>query len=113
MANQSRSHKRPCDAQSKIDYVFSTATDLKKEQLPYTFGLFGSWGSGKTSLLSLLSKDQRIGNYIPLYFNAWKYAGIDDIYSILTYKILTTISSHYKIEKSDIKMSKVTRVGPE
>ncbi|MCP4746925.1 MAG: hypothetical protein GY874_12430 [Desulfobacteraceae bacterium] len=41
---------------------------------PFTIGIFGEWGTGKTSLLRLirdnLSEDC---NFIPVWFNAWMY----------------------------------------
>jgi len=45
-------------------------------QTPFTVGVFGTWGSGKTSLLQLL--DARLqkdypGKFLPVWFNPWIY----------------------------------------
>jgi len=92
---------------AKMEYILNTIKQLKNEQYPYTFGLFGSWGSGKTTFLSFLSKNKETEKYNPIYFNAWKYAGINDISSILTYKILTKLSQLSTVEKAELKISNI------
>ncbi|MDO9710636.1 KAP family P-loop NTPase fold protein [Paracraurococcus lichenis] len=60
-------------------------------RLPFTIGMFGGWGTGKTTTLGLLAN--RIldgGADAPrvIYFNAWKYAGFMEIVPSLIYKVL-------------------------
>jgi hypothetical protein len=57
---------------------------------PYVFGIFGEWGIGKTSAMSLLStslENEFVGNVaydIPIWINAWKYENeVNMIYPIL------------------------------
>ena len=41
---------------------------------PLTLGLFGSWGSGKTSLMTMLRDLVLAGaRHRTVWFNAWKY----------------------------------------
>lgn len=41
---------------------------------PFTIGVFGEWGSGKTSLLRLIKNNfQKDYNVLPIWFNAWMY----------------------------------------
>ncbi len=41
---------------------------------PFTFGVFGEWGSGKTSLLRLIEKQLKDKKpVVPVWFNAWRY----------------------------------------
>lgn len=41
---------------------------------PITIGIFGSWGTGKTSLMKMLANDvQRNSSNRVVWFNAWKY----------------------------------------
>lgn len=45
---------------------------------PFTIGVFGEWGTGKTSLLQMIKndlelKDQGKHDIITVWFNAWKY----------------------------------------
>ena len=63
---------------------------VRNGELPHTLGIFGGWGSGKTTFLALLSK--QLNGAIPdasiIYFNSWKYAGLTEIVPALIYKIL-------------------------
>lgn len=58
---------------------FSTYSDIIASTIkgtpgPFTIGIFGEWGTGKTSLLNLI-KDKLTSDYnvIPVWFNAWMY----------------------------------------
>lgn len=80
-------------------YVESLAdVCLEPEIAPLTVGIFGSWGSGKTSLMRMLRahieartpKDGADGNprIVTLWFNAWRYEGKEEIQSALIHAIL-------------------------
>jgi hypothetical protein len=65
------------------------AERVNKGDLPYTLGVFGGWGSGKTTFLALLAEElKEIKGARIIYFNSWKYAGLADILPSLIYKIL-------------------------
>lgn len=57
-------------------YVDSIKKYLEKCQSPFTISIYGSWGSGKTTLKNFLieeiKKDQN-STIFPIDFNAWKY----------------------------------------
>lgn len=41
---------------------------------PFTIGIFGEWGTGKTSLMRLIEENvKQQKNIIPVWFNAWLY----------------------------------------
>lgn len=43
---------------------------------PFTAGIFGEWGTGKTSLMRMIEKylqDQDKKNVITIWFNAWRF----------------------------------------
>src|SRR5580692_11057465 len=62
---------------------------IRSGNLPYTIGVFGGWGSGKTTFLALLAKRlEETEEFKTIYFNAWKYAGFMEIVPSLIYKIL-------------------------
>lgn len=66
---------------------------IKQERLPYTVGLFGTWGAGKTTFLALLAQELSSSKVVQspckvVYFNAWKYAGFMEIVPSLIYKVL-------------------------
>lgn len=57
--------------------------------LPYSMGVFGGWGTGKTTFLALLASELEANPaYRIIYFNSWKYAGFTEIVPALIYKIL-------------------------
>ena len=62
---------------------------IRNGQLPYTLGIFGGWGTGKTTFLAMLAKELEPSNNCKVvYFNSWKYAGFMEIVPALIYKIL-------------------------
>jgi formylglycine-generating enzyme required for sulfatase activity len=43
---------------------------------PFTFGIFGEWGSGKTSLMRMIEERLRteyFSRFVPVWFNPWRY----------------------------------------
>jgi hypothetical protein len=75
---------------------------IQSGNLPYTVGVFGGWGSGKTTFLALLAKQlEKLSRCRIIYFNAWKYAGLMEIVPSLIYKIL-----HYGIPDTEEKRTK-------
>ncbi|HEX6097889.1 MAG TPA: P-loop NTPase fold protein [Thermoanaerobaculia bacterium] len=80
-------------------YVESLAdVCLEPEIAPLTVGIFGSWGSGKTSLMQMLrahidartpaDADDGQPKVVTLWFNAWKYEGKEEIQSALIHAVL-------------------------
>lgn len=84
-------------------YVESLAdVCLEPEIAPLTVGIFGSWGSGKTSLMQMLrahldartSRDAGVDKpeCVTLWFNAWRYEGREEIQSALIHAILRELT---------------------
>ena len=62
---------------------------IDEGRLPYTLGIFGGWGTGKTTLLAMLAERlEKSAKCKIVYFNSWKYAGFMEIVPSLIYKIL-------------------------
>ena len=89
------------------DLVRAVVTDLKL--LPITIGIFGDWGSGKTSVMKMLQHDLTAENFPEgspersqldgvacLYFNGWLFEGYDDAKSALLSSVLTELKEHKK-----------------
>ncbi|MEB2333819.1 MAG: SUMF1/EgtB/PvdO family nonheme iron enzyme [Anaerolineaceae bacterium] len=60
------------DALDFMPYARALANIAKTGGTPLTIGVFGGWGSGKTSLMEMI-KDNLPGTYTKVWFNAWKY----------------------------------------
>lgn len=91
--------------QVHADLIRSIVID--PEMLPVTIGVFGDWGSGKTSVMRMLEKSFNPDNYEQdseertkyekiacLYFNGWLFEGYDDAKSAIISSILLQLSEH-------------------
>ncbi len=63
------------------EYVDAVADAIRGGQPPqFTIGIYGPWGSGKSSILRSLERNLREGNdVIPVYFDAWRYEQTEHI----------------------------------
>jgi len=84
--------------------------------LPITIGVFGDWGSGKSSILKIIN-DQLSGkdgvlknNTLVLYFNGWLFEGYDDAKAALLESIIEQFAEHKtignKVKDSTTKLLK-------
>ena len=61
-----------------VDSVYNTIIEQVDDD-PLSFGISGSWGTGKSSFAKQLKKRfQRANDYIVCDFNAWLYQGFED-----------------------------------
>ncbi len=60
------------------------------DKTPWTIGVFGEWGSGKTSFLRMI--DQRLRSLEhriePIWFNAWRYSHEEKLWTALIQTVL-------------------------
>lgn len=93
--------------QVHADLIRSIVTD--PEMLPVTIGIFGDWGSGKTSVMRMLErsfdpnnheggseKRQQCEKIACLYFNGWQFEGYDDAKSAILSSILLQLGEHQR-----------------
>jgi predicted KAP-like P-loop ATPase len=65
--------------------------------LPIAIGVFGDWGSGKTSIMRMLERELGKNEDIAvIYFDAWLFEGYDDAKSALLTSIIKQLSKHKK-----------------
>ena len=88
------------------DLIREVVTDSKL--LPVTIGVFGDWGSGKTSIMQMLRRDldvdeesngeraAELEGVAVLYFNGWLFEGYDDAKSALLTSILAQVAEHQR-----------------
>ena len=84
------------------DVICSLVTD--KSILPVTIGLFGDWGSGKSSVLRMVERhlvNQKTDSscVLTLRFDGWLFEGYDDAKAALMTSIVNRLKSH--VEKNE------------
>lgn len=67
------------------DIISSSSTST-----PLTIGVFGTWGSGKTSLMRMVC-NQLPKSFRTTWFDAWKYNRQEDLWRVLLLQTLNTI----------------------
>lgn len=68
--------------------------------LPVSVGVFGDWGSGKSSIMKMLEQDLNAveqEDTACLYFNGWTFEGYDDAKASLIEEILVKLKDNEKI----------------
>lgn len=71
-------------------YCQILTTVVSQAETPLTVGIFGPWGSGKTSLMQLVQESLQTQQSRPLtvWFNAWKYDQEDALWRALIIQVL-------------------------
>jgi hypothetical protein len=107
----------------------NTLRDLildKNTRTPLTIGLFGTWGSGKTSLMKMVENgllaaaknEDDVRAIYPIWFNAWLYTKEKSLWRALIMQVLSHIRKHKKDDKlAQIQLDILTQqlyraVGP-
>ncbi|MDN4619055.1 P-loop NTPase fold protein [Paenibacillus sp. PsM32] len=75
---------------------------LNERVNPLTIGLFGNWGSGKSTVLNLIDKKiEAEGNkkLASIFVNAWMFEGYDDAKTALMEVILTTLEENTEVKE--------------
>jgi len=68
---------------------------------PFTIGIFGEWGSGKSTLMKLIQTSLQRDGVKTVWFNAWKYDNKEVIWNALIQEIFYTMQRDPEIQKRD------------
>ena len=93
------------DNESKMDllgfqHLVGAVTSIVKNEslLPATIGIYGDWGSGKSSLLQMAKADiEQDKEVLVLSFNGWLFEGYNDAKTALMGAILDEIIARRKL----------------
>src|SRR4051795_12224597 len=85
-------------------HVVEVVTSIVKNEslLPATIGVFGDWGSGKSSLLQMVQAklqetDEDKKEILVLTFNGWIFEGYEDARTALMSTILDEVASKVEL----------------
>lgn len=70
-----------------VDRIESTLSSDLEKPLPLTIGLFGGWGSGKTTVLAHLANELDIKHWPYLYINAWRQSEFSEVLPSILYNL--------------------------
>lgn len=79
------------------DYSTLLANVIVNSETPSTIGIFGEWGSGKTSLMLMIEEFLQKKNIKTIWFNAWKYDKEESLWRALILSILRGLSAKQKV----------------
>ncbi len=83
------------DALDFMPYVETLADIIQTGNTPLTIGVFGTWGSGKTSLMKMV-KNKLPADFTVAWFDAWKYDKEETLWRAFILSVLTAIRSRIK-----------------
>lgn len=110
------------DTDTDLDFLnYSEVAELiadmiaRKDLLPLSLGVFGSWGVGKSSTLRLVANElgKNEKNYLVITFDAWLYQDFDDARAALMSVIaseLTKASSPELAEKAKSLFGRINKL---
>ncbi|MEE6185092.1 P-loop NTPase fold protein [Bacillus pretiosus] len=80
-----------------FDYLIAMLKEIIEDEtlLPSSVGVYGDWGSGKSSLIKMSMKNfEKEQDTVCLVFNGWLFEGYEDAKTALLGSILDTIQSN-------------------
>ena len=85
---------------------------------PFALGLFGEWGSGKTTLMKMMQKKLEGDGQKTVWFNAWKYDGKEVLWNALIQTIFYVMHNDPALKedqqgrKTKEKIAKMAKAWP-
>ena len=69
---------------------------------PLTIGVFGTWGSGKTSLMRMVRQGLP-GNFQTVWFDAWKYDKEEMLWRALLLQVLAAVRAMVEAQAPEVQ----------
>jgi predicted KAP-like P-loop ATPase len=90
-----------------VEALAAIVSDPLVDSTPLTIGIYGAWGSGKTSTMLMLQRkldaaDQSSATCLPIWFDAWRYTQTDVLWRALLVSIIEQIED--KIVNNDDRL---------
>jgi predicted KAP-like P-loop ATPase len=74
--------------------------------LPSSIGIFGDWGSGKSSLMGMVEdKYKEVADVLVIRFNGWLFEGYEDAKTVLMSRIVDEIIEKRTLEEKALKLA--------
>jgi hypothetical protein len=90
-------------------HLVSAVTDIVRDEalLPASVGVYGDWGSGKSSLLRMVEQElKKNEDTLVLWFNGWLFEGFDDAKTALMGTIVDEIVSERTLKAKTTETGK-------
>ncbi len=87
---------------------------IETEKLPFVIGIFGEWGTGKTSMMWMIHdilKDR--SDLRSVWFNPWKYDNKEELWHALIQTILLSILEDDKAKRNRKLAKLISKLGKE
>jgi predicted KAP-like P-loop ATPase len=88
-----------------FDYLVNTLIEVIRDDslIPSSIGVYGDWGSGKSSLIQMSIKElEKTDGVVCLSFNGWLFENYEDAKTAILGSVLDTIKEKRKFsEKAD------------
>lgn len=90
------------DALDFMPYVETLADIIQTGNTPLTIGVFGTWGSGKTSLMRMVKK-QMPNDFTVAWFDAWKYDKEDSLWRAFLLCVLNALKERASLQGKPVE----------
>jgi predicted KAP-like P-loop ATPase len=94
------------------DYAGILADIAMTSETPTTIGIFGEWGSGKSSLMMMVDEILQDQNVHTIWFNSWKYDKEDALWRSLILRIMEGLDAKDS-EVEEIRRKLYTAISTE